>query len=406
MKNKKIIYKNFIQKKHLNLNLHKNLQIKYNKNLLNINKYQNIEKDVFHTLSKKFKLNFQIKDLKRFKKYDRVVLIGMGGSILGSQAIYAFLKSKIKKDFHFIDNIDEEKLDIFKKNYKFNQTLFIVISKSGETLETLSNLIALKIIKKNLKNLIVVTEKNNRSLHLLSKKMKFHFIEHRNYISGRYSVLSEVGILPAYLMGLRISNLRKNILVHLNKKKNKFFLKDSAVKLANLVLRKKIKSLILFNYEPKLEKFLYWYQQLIAESLGKKGIGLLPIISTAPKDHHSLLQLYLDGPKDKLFYILSSNRDFKNKISTKNFDEKLNYLNNQSLNKIKNAQKNAFIQSLKKKKIAFREFKIGNCDEQTIGELFSYFIIETAIVGELININPFDQPAVEQVKKAARKDLN
>ena len=168
MKSKKIIYKNFIQKKHLNLNLHKNLQIKFNKSLLNINKYQDIEKDVFHTLSKKFKLNFQIKDLKRFKKYDRVVLIGMGGSILGSQAIYAFLKSKIKKDFHFIDNIDEEKLDIFKKNYKFNQTLFIVISKSGETLETLSNLIAFKIVKKNLKNLIVVTEKNNRSLHLLS----------------------------------------------------------------------------------------------------------------------------------------------------------------------------------------------------------------------------------------------
>ena len=116
-------------------------------------------------------------------------------------------------------------------------------------------------------------------------------------------MLSEFVILPAYLMGLKISNLIKNILVHFNKK-NKLFLKDSAVKLANIILRKKIKSLILFNYEPKLEKFLYWYQQLIAESLGKEGIGLLPVISPAPKDHHSLLQLYLDGPKDKLFYIL------------------------------------------------------------------------------------------------------
>ena len=235
--------------------------------------------------------------------------------------------------------------------------------------------------------------------------MKFYFIEHRNYVSGRYSVLSEVGILPSYLMGLQISNLRKNVLVHFKNKKNKLFLKNSTIKLANIVLRKKIKSLVLFNYEPKLEKFLYWYQQLFAESLGKKGIGLLPVISPAPKDHHSLLQLYLDGPKDKLFYILSGNRDFKNKISTKNFDGKLNYLNNQSLNKIKIAQKNAFIQSLKKKKIAFREFKIGNCDEQTIGELFSYFIIETAIIGKLININPFDQPAVEKVKKATKNEL-
>ena len=406
MKNKRINYKNFIQKNHLNLNLLKNLQIKYNKSLSNINKNQDIERDVFHTLSRKFKLNFQIRDLKKFKKYSRVVLIGMGGSILGSEAMYEFLKTKIKKDFHFFDNIDEEKLNYFKKNYKLEKSLFIVVSKSGETLETLSNLLVLKIVKKNSKNLIIISERNNKSLYLLSKKMNFHFIEHRNYISGRYSVLSEVGILPAYLMGLQINNLRKNILVHLNNKKNKFFLKDSAIKLANIVLTKKIKSLILFNYEPKLEKFLYWYQQLMAESLGKKGKGLLPVISPAPKDHHSLLQLYLDGPRDKLFYILSSNLDFNNKVSTKNLDKKFKYLNNQSLNTIKNAQKNAFIQSLKKKNIAFREFKIGNCNEETIGELFSYFIIETALIGKLININPFDQPAVEKVKKATKKELN
>ena len=406
MKNKKIIYKNFIQKDHLNLNLNKNLKIKYNKNLSKINKYQDIEKDVFYTLSRKFKINFQIKDLKKFKRYNRVVLIGMGGSILGSEAIYEFLKSKIKKDFHFFDNIDEEKLVFFKKNYKFNKTLFIVISKSGETLETLSNLLAFKILKKNSKNLIIVTEKNNRSLYLLSKKMKFYFIEHRSFISGRYSVLSEVGILPAYLMGLHISNLRKNLLLHFHNKKNKLFLKDSAIKLANIFLRKRIKNIILFNYEPKLEKFLYWYQQLIAESLGKKGKGLLPIISPAPKDHHSLLQLYLDGPRDKLFYILSSNQDFNYKIFTKNLDKKFEYLNNQSLYQIKKAQKNAFIQSLKKKKIAFREFIIGNYNEETIGELFSYFITETILIGKLVNINPFDQPAVEKVKKATKKELN
>ncbi|MDC3127326.1 glucose-6-phosphate isomerase [Candidatus Pelagibacter bacterium] len=406
MKNKKIIYKNFIQKDHLNLKLNKNLQIKYNKLLSNINKYQDNENDVFHTLTRKFKINFQIKDLKKFKRYKRFVLIGMGGSILGSEAIYEFLKSKIRKNFHFFDNLDEEKLDIFRKSHKFNKTLFIVISKSGETLETLSNLVALKILKKNSKNLIVVTEKNNGYLHSLSKKMKFYFIEHRSYVSGRYSVLSEVGILPTYLMGLQISNLRKNLLVHLKNKKNKSFLKDSTIKLANIILRKKIKSLILFNYEPKLEKFLYWYQQLIAESLGKKGRGLLPIISPAPKDHHSLLQLYLDGPRDKLFYILSSSQDFKYKIFTKNLGEKFKYLNNLSLNQIKNAQKKAFMQSLKKKKIAFREFKIGHFNEQTIGELFSYFIIETAMIGKLININPFDQPAVEKVKKATKKELN
>ncbi len=405
MKNKKIIYKNFIQKKHLNSNLNKNLKIKFKRVFLEISKKQKIEKDVFHSLNEKFMFNFRIQDLKEFKKFNKIVLIGMGGSILGSKAIYSFLKQKIRKDFHFFDNLDENKLNFFKKNFTSKKILFIIISKSGETLETLSNLLALNIIKKNFKNLIIVTERNNKSLHLLSKKMKFYFVEHKKYIGGRYSVLSEVGMLPAYLMGLQINNLRKNLLVHLNKKKNKIFLKESTIKLANILMKKKIKSLVLFNYEPKLNKFLYWYQQLLAESLGKKGMGLLPIISKAPKDHHSLLQLYLDGPKDKLFYIFSSNRDSSIKIKTKKLEEKFKYLNNQSLDKIKNAQRNAFIKSLKNKKIPFREFRIGRHNEQTMGELFSYFIIETAVVGKLININPFDQPAVDEVKKATRKEL-
>ena len=235
--------------------------------------------------------------------------------------------------------------------------------------------------------------------------MKFHFVEHKKYIGGRYSVLSEVGMLPAYLMGLPINNLRKNILVHLKKNKNKIFLKDSAVKLANILLRGKIKNLILFNYVPKLDKFLSWYQQIIAESLGKKGKGFLPTISQAPKDHHILLQLYLDGPRDKLFYVLSSDLTSDKKINSNKLDKEFKYLNNKSLNQIKNAQKNSFLQNLKKKQIPFREFKIRSNDEQTLGELFSYFIIETAIVGKLININPFDQPAVESLKKATKKEL-
>lgn len=405
MKNKKIIYKNFIQNKHLNSNLYKNLRIKYNKSLSDINKYQDIEKDIFHSFSKKFKYNFKIKDLNKFKKYKRIVLIGMGGSILGAEAIYGFLKTKIKKDFHFFDNIDEDKLIFFKKSYNLNETLFVIISKSGETLETLSNLLTLKIVKKNSKNLIIITEKNNKYLYLLSKRMNFYLVEHKKYIGGRFSVLSEVGMLPAYLMGLQISRIRKNILVHQKNKKNKMFLKDSSIKLASILLRKKIKNLILFNYEPKLDKFLYWCQQIIAESLGKKGKGLLPTISQAPKDHHSLLQLYLDGPRDKLFYVLSSEPVSGNKINVNKLDKQFRYLNNKSLNQIKIAQKNAFLKNLKEKKIPFKEIKIRSINEQTLGELFSYFIIETALVGKLINVNPFDQPAVDQVKKDTRKEL-
>ena len=159
------------------------------------------------------------------------------------------------------------------------------------------------------------------------------------------------------------------------------------------------------NYIPQLDKFLFWCQQLIAESLGKKSKGFLPIISPAPKDHHSLLQLYLDGPKDKLFYIFSAEMNSNIKINSNFLGKKLNFLNNKDLSHIKIAQKNAFIRALKKNKIPFREFKVKNLNEEVLGELFSYFIFETAIVGKLLNINPFDQPAVEQVKLNTKRIL-
>ena len=145
---------------------------------------------------------------------------------------------------------------------------------------------------------------------------------------------------------------------------------------------------------------------MIAESLGKKNKGFLPVISKAPKDHHSLLQLYLEGPKDKIFYIFSAETQSKVKININKAIEKKNYLNKKLIGKVKNAQKNALIKTLKKKDIPFREFKIKNFEEKTIGMFFSYFILETICIGKLSNINPFNQPAVEQVKMYTKKLLS
>ena len=216
--------------------------------------------------------------------------------------------------------------------------------------------------------------------------------------------MSEVGIVPAFLMGLNINKLRFN-LRSFSKSNNKKFLQDSTVKLANLLKQKKFTNLIFLNYSPKLEKFLFWCQQLIAESLGKNKFGLLPVISNAPKDHHSLLQLYLDGPRDKLFYIFSLEKKFGKKINTIKFSKKLKFLNNKSIEKIKNAQRKGLIKALLNNKIPFREFKIKKFDEETLGELFTYFMLETAIIGKLTKINPFNQPAVEQVKILTKKEL-
>jgi glucose-6-phosphate isomerase len=404
VKNSQISYKNFIQKKHLS----KKLQNKLNKNFLTVYKniFQNLNKshNTLFTLSDKFKLNFKKKDFKIQKKYQKIVVIGMGGSIYGSKAIYFFFKKKIKKKFIFLDDLDEEKLKELKNKNNLKSLLFIVISKSGNTIETLSNLLALKIIKKNAKNLIIISEKSNNSLFSIAKKMKLIHIEHQKSVGGRFSVFSDVGMIPTYFMDLNLSELRKNLLKHI-KKKNKKYLKDSAISLANLFIRKKFKNLIFLNYMPRLEKFLYWNQQLIAESLGKKGKGFLPLISQAPKDHHSLLQLYSDGPKDKIFYIFSEDNINSTKIKTNHLEKKLNFLNNKKISSIKILQKNSLIQVLKNKKIPFREFKIKDDSERVLGELFSYFILETVFIGKLANINPFDQPGVEQVKIITKKLL-
>mgnify|MGYP001463234790 CR=1 FL=1 len=405
-KNKKIIYKNFIQKEYLKSIYNKTISQNYNKISKKI--FLNLDKteDPFHFLSKKFKFNFKQKDFNKFKKFKNVIVIGMGGSILGAEAIHCFLKKKIKKNFLFFDDIDQDKLKKIKIQQNLNKILFIVISKSGGTIETLLNFFALKIIKKNSKNIIIISEKNKGPLHLISEKMKLFHIEHRKNTGGRFSVLTETGIIPALLMGINLPQLRKNLLIHFQNK-NKKFLKESSIKLTNLIKNKKFKNLIFLNYVPELDKFLYWNQQLIAESLGKNGIGFLPLISTVPKDYHSLLQLYLDGPRDKIFYIFSMNNNNNFKIKTKTFGKKLHFLNNKSPSQIKAVQKNALVQVLKKNKIPFREFLIDNdLNEKILGELFSYFMIETAIVGKLAKVNPFNQPAVEQVKINTRRLLN
>ena len=329
----------------------------------------------------------------------------MGGSILGADAIYNFFQFKVKKNFIFFDDIDENKISNLKKYYDIKKILFLVISKSGNTLETLSNFFSLNIVQKNSKNIIIVSEKNDNFLFQISKKLNLFHIESRKYIGGRYSVLSETGLLPAYLMGINIKKFRKNLLNHFSKR-NKLYLKDSCLTLANLINKKKVNNIILLNYSPELNIFLYWLQQLIAESLGKNKKGFLPLVSKVPKDHHSLLQLYLDGPRDKIFYIFSSETNNKRKIKSTHLNKNFRYLNNKDFEKIKKSQRNALLQIFKKNKIPFREFKIKDFSENTLGELFSYFMLEIAIVGKLAKINPYDQPAVEEMKLLTKKLLS
>ncbi len=338
---------------------------------------------------------------KNFKKFKTIIIIGMGGSILGSKAIYSFLKYKINKKFIFVDNLDENLIRKIRNENNLSKCLFLIISKSGETSETILNLYFFKsYLKKN--NTIILSENNNNFLKNFAVKKNFKFIEHKKFIGGRYSVLTDVGMLPAFLMGLKNSNFKKGLRKLINNKS--FFLKS--FKKINRLKVSKIKTLIFFNYVPELQDFLYWCQQLFAESLGKKNKGFLPVISNAPKDHHSLLQLYLAGPKDKVFYVFSKKKTKSIKIKSSLFRKSVRYLNNKKYNDVLLSQKNAFIKVLKLNKIPYREIFIDKVDENTLGKLFLKFIFETIFIGKIMKINPFNQPAVEDVKILTKKILS
>jgi glucose-6-phosphate isomerase len=368
----------------------KNLKVR--KNLTFILKEKN---QIIESLSKNYKNSFTPFVLKKFKSALNYRLIGIGGSSLGTQAIYNFLKHKIKKNFSFVDNLQVNKKIETKK--KFTN---LIISKSGNTIETIVN--ANILIKKKDKN-IFITENKKNYLHLLAKKLKAEIIHHNNYIGGRYSVLSEVGMLPAELMGLKSENFKPlNYLI-----KNKIFLNSLVTNVATtlyLIKKKKFNSIII-NYDQKSESLFKWYQQLVAESLGKNKGGLLPIISNMPKDNHSVMQLYLDGFQNNFFTFFYVNENKSKKINNKLILPSQNFLKNKNLSNILFAQKKATENVFKKKKIPFRSFEVKKRDEKTLGELFCFFILETILLGKCLNLNPYDQPAVELIKKETKNLL-
>ena len=247
--------------------------------------------EVLKSLSNHYQNSYKKNQFFNYKKkYLNFRLIGMGGSILGAKAIYDFLKHKIKKNFTFIDNLLHQQI-YNKKNF-----VNFVISKSGNTIETIIN--SNILIKKEEKN-IFITENKKSYLINLAKKLKSEIIYHNNFIGGRYSVLSEVGMLPAELMGLNPNRFKRfDYLV-----KNKSFFNNLINNVAStyFLLKKKKFNSVIINYDEKSSNLFNWYQQLIAESLGKKKKGFLPVISTMPKDNHSVMQFYLDGTQNNFF---------------------------------------------------------------------------------------------------------
>ena len=385
MLTKNIKFDNFKKKK-----IHTKLKFFFKNLVDNSLKKENL----IHSFTNNFHYSFNKNLLTKLKRNKIFQIYGMGGSSLGAQAIYDFLKINIKKRFYFFDNLDEQNQIIKTKK----KTLNIIISKSGNTLET--------IVNENIyssKNKLYITEKRNNYLRNLALKLKSDIIEHKNFIGGRYSVLSEVGMLPAELMGLNTKKFKRfNKLIT-----NKYFVNNLLINvetLYHLIKRKKTNSIIL-NYDESSNSLFKWYQQLVAESLGKNSKGVLPFISNLPKDNHSLMQLYLDGNKNCFFTFFDVRTQTNTKINKKKILSNYNYLKRHSLQSIKQAQKQATKKVFKIKNIPFRSFEVLKKNEETLGELFTFFMMETILLGKMMRINPFDQPSVELIKKETKKIL-
>ena len=341
---------------------------------------------VLDSYNKNFEFDFSKSIVNKFSKNKNIVIIGMGGSILGIKSIYSFLRNKINKQVFFFDNLDSNLITSYKKEKKLKNSCFVVVSKSGDTLETITNLNAI-FSKKIMKNKLIIIKKIKDSILMdFANKHNAEVIEHKEFIGGRYSVLSEPGMFPAALMGLNLNKFKN--LKELVKKKN--FVSALIHNVASIYTLnlKKINNSVILSYNSSLNNLGYWYQQLTAESLGKKSKGINPTLSVGPQDHHSLLQLYLDGPKDKFFTFFSLFKKNDKKVET-----------------IINAQCKAAKNIFRKKKIPYREFIFKKNDENELGKIFTFFVLETILLSSLMNVNPYDQLAVEEVKIETKKFL-
>ncbi len=399
------------------------MQIKYfNSNFGNLKNPISLDKKIIDIISDLSALNIIYdtellnKIIKVTKKFElnkkKIVLFGTGGSNLGARALDNINNNK-KIEIEFYDNVDPFTFEKSFQNIDFNTTGFIIISKSGNTPETLAQFSSLYQIALQLKkidiflsNVLIITEFNDTPLYNIAKQNNCLTLQHKDDIGGRFSIFSNVGIVPAIISGLDIPELYAGageIIKNIEK--------YSALNLAKYLCMKEQKqftSTVLMTYSDNLYFFGKWYLQLWAESIGKKNKGITPIHSVGTTDQHSQLQLYLDGPNDKFFTFITTNHSQKGpKINNEFFkNTTIDYFENKTMGDLMEAEKRATIETFKLNKFSFREILIPKIDEKNIGKLLALSMIETIASCIYLDVNPFDQPAVEQGKILTKKYLS
>lgn len=351
-----------------------------------------------------------LKDFEKFAKkirtYKKVLVLGVGGSSLGGKTLSA-LKFQDKLDF--LESIDPTTIKNSLVKIDFKNTFFLVISKSGETIETIcQTLIVLDEIKKlKIKNFakqfLFVTESEQNSIAKIAKKIGAEITSHPNTIGGRYSCFSIVGMLPALIVGLdakKIRNGAKKIIENFLRQDD--ITNSCAMQLS--LYQQGFESNVIMPYIDNLKNFTDWYRQLWAESLGKNNFGSTPINSMGTVDQHSQLQLYLDGPRNKFFTFVTLKKH-PHDYALKDLAGCPTLFGGKKLSDIVKVEQDTTIEVLNQKKLPIRIFEIIKLDEEVLGGLMMQMFLETILISYVQGINPYDQPAVELRKDLAKKIL-
>ncbi len=345
-------------------------------------------------------------------RFDTVFVLGTGGSSLGGKTLVQACSKGHRPNIHFLESVDPASMDIVVAGIDWNNSGFLVISKSGGTLETLAQFLALQVAAPKefpwTHHAKVVSEQGDGSLRQMAQRLGVSCLNHPHRVGGRYSVLSMVGLVPAALAGVDVAGLRRGAVRVLDEvlEKNDTLPSPAMGALLNVAaMRAGFNQTILMPYCDRLWMLTFWFRQLWAESLGKKGLGTTPIGALGTVDQHSQLQLYLDGPADKLFTLVTLETAGKGTMLGTTEDKRLDFLQGKRLGDLQAAAAAATLASLASHQRPVRHLHAQQWDEEAVGALLQHFMIETVLTGLVLGVNPFDQPAVEDGKKRAIKIL-
>lgn len=348
------------------------------------------------------------------KRFKRVVLFGTGGSSLGARALAA-LGNFGGPELCVPDNLDPDLMAQVLAPDQLADTGFLVVSKSGGTGETLAQaLTAVSAVREALgpdapaQHFLGISEPGNGALRQLCATINAPVLAHDPDVGGRFAVLSLVGLLPAMLLGLDAAAVRAGARAVLDAAMNNT---DSApavgAAMQVALQRKGLSQSVLLAYGEAFKPFVLWYRQLWAESLGKNGQGTTPIDALGPVDQHSQLQLYLDGPRDKQFTVLTVAQAGRGPVVDHDMAKALgqDYLAGRTIGDLVGAMQTATAETLVANDRPVRHLRAEKLDETTLGALFMHFMLETLFAADLMGVDPFGQPAVEESKILARSYL-